>query len=85
MLEDEVDEKYYLSENMVKYISSNNEKWTGNNDKSLINKSIASAINTGEGSRRCDASNYISNEFPENCDLKEVIRKYDVFDTEKPN
>ena len=70
MLEDEVDEKYYLSDKMIKYINANNEKWTGNNDKSIINKSIASAINTGEGSRRCDASNYVSNKFEENYDLK---------------
>ena len=70
MLEDEVDEKYYLSDKMIQYISADNEKWTGNNDKSLINKSVASAINTGEGSRRCDASNYISNQVEENFNLK---------------
>ena len=70
MLEDEVDEKYYLSDKMVEYISADNEKWTGNNDKSLINKKIASAINTGEGSRRCDASNYISKDYKENYNLK---------------
>lgn len=70
MLEDEVDEKYYLSDSMIKYISANNKKWTGNNDKSIINKSIASAINTGEGSRRCDASNYVSDKVEENYDLK---------------
>ena len=72
MLEDEVDEKYYLSNKMIKYISANNEKWTGNNDKSLINKTIASTINTGEGHRRCDASNYISKELPENYNLKDI-------------
>ena len=70
MLEDEVDERYYLSNKMVEYISADNEKWTGNNDKSIINKSVASAINTGEGSRRCDASNYISNQVEENFNLK---------------
>ena len=70
MLENEVDEKYYLSDKMIQYITADNEKWTGNNDKSVINKSIASAINTGEGSRRCDASNYISNELKENFNLK---------------
>lgn len=70
MLEDNVDEKYYLSDKMIKYISADNEKWTGNNDKSLINKKIASAINTGEGSRRCDALNYISKEYEENYNLK---------------
>jgi DNA (cytosine-5)-methyltransferase 1 len=70
MLEDEVDKKYYLSDKMIKYISADNEKWTGNNDKSLINKKIASAINTGEGSRRCDASNYISDIIEENYNIK---------------
>lgn len=82
ILEDNVDEKYYLSEKMIKYISANNEKWTGNNNEALINKSVASTINTGEGCRRCDASNYISNDLPDNADLK-VIRKYGIFDTEK--
>lgn len=69
-LESKVDEKYYLSEKMIKYITSDNEKWTGNNNKSLINKSIASTINTNEGSRRCDASNYICDELPDDFDLK---------------
>lgn len=70
MLEDNVDEKYYLSNKMIEYISANNDKWTGNNDKSIINKIIASAINTGEGSRRCDASNYVSKEMNDNYNLK---------------
>ena len=71
MLESEVEEKYYLSDKMLKYISANNEKWTGNNNKSIINKTIASAITTGEGSRRCDASNYISNNLDENHNIKD--------------
>lgn len=70
LLEDEVDEKYYLSDKMIKYISANNEKWTGNNNESLINKTYASTINTNEGSRRCDASNYICNNVGENYNLK---------------
>lgn len=82
MLEENVNEKYYLSEKMMRYVSNNNEKWTGNNDKSLINKNIASAINTGEGHRRCDASNYVSDELSENTDIKEVVRKYGIFDSE---
>lgn len=40
MLEDEVDEKYFLSDKMIEYIVANNEKWTGNNNKSLVNKSV---------------------------------------------
>lgn len=83
MLEEEVDGKYYLSDKMLNYIVADNEKWTGNNSKSVINKKIASAINTGEGSRRCDASNYVSNNFEGNCDLKYVVRKYGIFDSDK--
>lgn len=75
MLEDEVDEKYYLSEKMITYITAHNEKWTGNNDRSLVNKKIASTINTAEGQRRCDASNFIADGLPENTDLKQVVLK----------
>lgn len=74
LLEDEVDEKYYLSNKMVEYIIADNSKWTGNNDKSLINKSVASTLNTGEGQRRCDASNYICDKLPQDCDLKLLIK-----------
>ena len=63
---------------MINYISSDNEKWTGNNDKSLINKQIASAINTCEGSRRCDASNYISKDYTENYNLKNKQSLFDL-------
>lgn len=79
-LEDNVGEKYYLSEKMIKYIASNGEKWTGNNNKSLINKSIASTINTREGSRRCDASNFIAPDLEgEDIDLKPIIAKRKEF------
>ena len=70
LLENDVDEKYYLSDKMLQYISSNNEKWTGNNNRSLINKPYASTINTNEGSRRRDASNYVSSDVGENYNLK---------------
>lgn len=70
MLEQEVDEKYYLSEKMIKYIVAENKLWTGNNGESTINKIVASTINTGEGSRRCDASNYICEDLPEDFNLK---------------
>ena len=65
MLEKQVDEKYFLSDKMINYITANNEKWTGNNKSSLINKTIASTINTGEGQRRCDASNNLYIVVPE--------------------
>ena len=70
MLEEKVDEKYFLSDKMI---TANNEKWTGNNDKSIINKTLASTINTNEGSRRCDSSNYISYDLEENCNLKKEL------------
>lgn len=35
MLEDNVDEKYFLSDKMIKYIKSDNKKWSGNNGQSL--------------------------------------------------
>lgn len=41
LLESNVDEKYYLSDKMVKYITADNEKWTGNNNKSLIKKNAS--------------------------------------------
>lgn len=83
LLEEQVEEKYYLSDSMINYIKADNEKWTGNNDKAIINKSVASTLNTNEGSRRCDASNYISNDVEDNYNLKEVNRLYGIFDNEK--
>lgn len=69
-LENNVDEKYYLSEKMISYISAPNQKRTGNNNGAFINKDVASALNTGEGSRRCDASNYFSEDLPNNYNLQ---------------
>ena len=73
-LEPHVDEKYYLSDKMISYILAKNQKWTGNNNGAFINKDIASTLNTGEGSRRCDASNYVSNDLPDNFDLQNEIK-----------
>lgn len=70
ILEKEVDEKYYLSDKMVQYIASDNEKWTGNNDNSTINRDIAVTINTRVGNTRADCSDYFCKELPENYNLK---------------
>ena len=60
-LEEEVDEKYFLSEAMVKYICSSNDKYTGRNcDSSQINKDIANTITTREGNTGAESSNYVS-------------------------
>lgn len=74
-LEPHVDEKYFLSDKMISYISAPNQKWTGNNNGAFINKDVASTLNTGEGSRRCDASNYVSNDLPDNFDLQNECLK----------
>ena len=73
LLEDNVDEKYYLSDKMVKYIASNNEKWTGNNDNSIINRDIAVTINTRVGNTRADCSDYFCKELPQNYNLKKQL------------
>ena len=70
LLEDEVDEKYYLSDKMVKYIQEKNDKWTGNNgNNSVINRDIACTKTTREGQTRADASDYICNNIPNNYKL----------------
>ena len=75
LLEKKVDEKYYLSQKMVDYITATNEKWTGNNGGAIVNKDIGCTINTAPGQRRCDASNYIADDLPDNTDLREVINE----------
>ena len=62
MLEDEVDEKYYLSDKMIKYISSRmpsgeNKITTGININNKNDAQIAGTICTGAGSKPSD--NYI--------------------------
>jgi len=71
-LEQDVDEKYFLSDQMQKFITLENDKWTGNNRESLVNKSIASCITTREGNTRADSSTYISDELPYDFNLKTI-------------
>lgn len=73
-LEENPDRKLFLSDEMIKYITADNEKWTGNNKESIINKKIASTINTAEGNRRCEASNYISCKLGGGYNLKPLVR-----------
>lgn len=69
-LETNVPKKYYLSDKMIQYITATNEKWSGNNNGAIVNRTTAKTINTAPGSRRCDASDYICDDLPENCDLQ---------------
>ena len=83
LLEDEVDEKYYLSDKMVKYIQEKNDKWTGNNgNNSVINRDIACTKTTREGQTRADASDYICNNIPNNYKLNQVAQIIDKGFTE---
>ena len=59
LLEDEVDEKYYLSDKMINYIVSDDDKYKVNEDKLLINRDIGCSKTTREGNSRADTSDYI--------------------------
>lgn len=62
LLEKEVDEKYYLSDKMKKYIFSQDDKYKVNLNNLKINREVACSKTTREGSSRADTSDYISNE-----------------------
>lgn len=81
MLEDEVDEKYYLSDKMIKYISATGTANFRNPD-SKINLDIARPLTTDQN-KRAGTTNYLSEDLPSNYNLNEVVRKYGIFDTEK--
>lgn len=80
LLEDEVDEKYYLSDKMIEYISVTGTANFKNSD-SKINLDIARPLTTDQN-KRAGTTNYLSDDVPENYDLNEVVRKYGVFDKE---
>lgn len=67
MLEDEVDEKYYLSDKMIKYISATGTANFKNPD-SKINLDIARPLTTDQN-KRAGTTNYLSDELPDNYNL----------------
>ena len=54
LLEDKVDEKYYLSEKMVEFISTEDKNHNGSLQPALVNKSIATTTTTREETSRVD-------------------------------
>ena len=83
LLEDEVDEKYYISDKMVNYISAKNDKWLGNNgNNSCINRECACTKTTREGQTRADTSDYICKQLPVNYKLNQVAQIVDKGFTE---
>ena len=77
VLEKNVDEKYYLSDKMLTYVSSTNEWYSGNKTNCKINKNPANTITTRETNARADCSNYVSQDLEgENIDLKQLGQLY---------
>ena len=80
VLESNVDEKYYLSEKMIKYISARGTENYRNPD-SRINLDIARPITT-DPNKRAGTTNYLSEDLPDNYNLEDVNRLYGIFDTD---
>jgi DNA (cytosine-5)-methyltransferase 1 len=72
LLEDEVDEKYYISDKMKITLLADSGNWKISEKKYEINRQITRAINTREGCYRPDMSEYICNELPDNYNLLKV-------------
>ena len=86
LLEDEVDEKYYIGDKMVNYISATNDKWLGNNgNNSCINRECACTKTTREGQTRADTSDYICKQLPVNYKLNQVAQINDNLKTQLCN
>lgn len=71
LLEDKVDEKYYLSEKMINYISKKGTA-TFKNPDCRINLDIARPLTT-DPNKRAGTTNYICDELPDNYDLNDCI------------
>jgi len=59
LLENNVDEKYYLSDKMIQYIFSEDDKYKVNKNSLKLNREIACSKTTREGWTRADTSDYI--------------------------
>ena len=64
--------KYYLSNKMIDYITSKNDKYRVNENKLIINRDIACSKTTREGNTRADTSDYICRELPENTNILKI-------------
>ena len=81
--------KYYLSNKMIDYITSKDDKYKANENKLVINRDIACSKTTREGHTRADTSDYICKELPENTNilklknksLKETLEQNEIDDT----
>lgn len=70
LLESNVDEKFYLSDKMINYISTTGSGGFKNKD-SKINLEVARPLTT-DPNKRAGTTNYLSSDLPENYDLSKV-------------
>ena len=70
-----IDEKYYLSNKMINYIVSKDDKYKVNENNLIINRKLACSKTTREGNTRADTSDYICRDLPENTNLKDSKKK----------
>ena len=76
-LEDEVDEKYYLSEKMIKYISATGTANFKNSD-CKINLDVARPLTT-DPNKRAGTTNYICKELPSECNICDMdLKEYKI-------
>lgn len=79
MLEDDVDEKYYLSDKMVNYILDINDtqkgtKWEGRADNDTLNSNIAHTLSVrgAGGCQRAGVSNFIIDNYEQEIKVKDI-------------
>lgn len=72
MLEENVDEKFYLSAKMIEYITSEDDSYKVSPNLLKINRDIACSKTTREGSTRADTSDYVCDSEEENIDIKQL-------------
>ena len=82
MLEDDVDEKYYLSDKMMNYVLDNNEtqkgtKWEGRADNDTLNSNIAHTLSVrgAGGCQRAGVSNFIVDDYEDEIKVKDIKLK----------
>lgn len=63
LLEEKVDERFYLSDKMKKYIFSDNDKYKVNTNSLQLNREIACTKTTREGNTRADSSDYVTEDY----------------------
>lgn len=79
MLQDEVDEKYYLSDKMKDYVLDNNNtqkgtKWECRTDSGIVNPNIAHALSVrgASGSQRAGISNFVIDNIEDEIKVKDL-------------